>query len=106
MVGFWRRPPSTSLARRSRRRSPRHEREPMKAAIPPLFGTDDTLTTGVRKATPAGDEDGLPASETMSGRRHYPAEIWDADEEAESELPVPEGALLGDKYTVERMFAG
>ncbi len=77
-------------------------------ATPPVLGTDDTLTTGVRKSTPVGDEDGLPvaASETMSGRQHYPAEVWDPDEEPESELPVPEGELLGGKYTVERMFAG
>jgi len=41
----------------------------------------------------------------MSGRQHYPAEVWDPDEEPESELPVPQGELLADKYTVDRMFA-
>lgn len=79
----------------------------MKAAIPPALGTDDTLTTGVRSSTAAEGEDGVPgaASETMSGRRHHPPEVWDPDEAPESELPVPVGELLGGKYTVERMFA-
>jgi len=78
-------------------------------ALPKLQpGTEDTLSTGVRRATPPGavPVDAADAAETMSGRRQYPLESWDPDEEPESELPVPAGELLGDKYTVDRIFAG
>jgi hypothetical protein len=55
-----------------------------------VLGTDDTLTTGIRQATPAVGEVGLPiaASETMSGRRHYPPEAWDPDEESIAPVQV------------------
>jgi serine/threonine protein kinase len=79
----------------------------MTAVIKLSSGTADTLSTGVRPATPSSGVAGeaLHASETMSGRRQYPLETWDPDEEPESELPIPEGELLGGKYMVERMFA-
>jgi serine/threonine-protein kinase len=41
----------------------------------------------------------------MSGRDRSPPESWPADDEPETELPVPEGVLLGGKYTIERVFA-
>jgi serine/threonine protein kinase len=80
----------------------------MTAVVKPLPGTEDTLSTGVRRTPPVGGAAGAaPAvAETMSGHRQYPLESWDPDEEPESELPIPAGELLGGKYTVDGMFAG
>lgn len=41
----------------------------------------------------------------MSGRERPPPESWPTDDEPETELPVPEGELVGGKYTIERVFA-
>ncbi len=76
----------------------------MTGAAPKLPGTEDTVSTGVRDTAPTHDAE-LAASETMSGRRQYPPEVWAPDEEPESELPVPAGELLDGKYKVEGIFA-
>jgi Protein kinase domain len=47
----------------------------------------------------------IESPETMSGKQAIPAEEWAADEEPETELPVPLGQLLGGKYSVDAMFA-
>jgi serine/threonine-protein kinase len=79
----------------------------VKVAKSPISGTDATIVTGVREATPVSNEPDLElddeAGETMSGRDR--AEAWPADDELESELPVPAGVVFAGKYTLERMFA-
>jgi serine/threonine-protein kinase len=47
----------------------------------------------------------VESPETMSGKQAIAAEDWAADEEPETELPVPSGQLLGGKYSVDAMFA-
>ena len=66
----------------------------MTALSKPARGTDDTLSTAVRQATPT-DLTAGESVESMSGRRDYPLESWDADEAPESELPVATGELGG-----------
>ncbi len=77
----------------------------MKLVQPLSSGTSDTIVTGVRETPP----DNVAAvavgtAETMSGRERPPREARAADE-PETELPVPEGELVGGKYTIERVFA-
>ena len=57
--------------------------------------------TGMEATTAA---DGEPYG-TMSGARARAPEAWGADDEPETELPVPPGELLGGKYSVEATFA-
>jgi serine/threonine protein kinase len=72
----------------------------------PVSSTDDTIITGVREAASNGAVSAaVEAAATMSGRERPAPESWPTDDEAETELPVPEGVLLGGKYTIERMFA-
>jgi serine/threonine protein kinase len=70
----------------------------------PVSSTDDTIITGVRETASSGGA-AVEAALTMSGRERSPPESWPTDDEAETELPVPQGALLGGKYTIEKMFA-
>lgn len=60
-----------------------------------------TESSGTQRA-----DSGFENAPTMSGRaRSSPPDGWPADDELESELPVPVGVLFGGKYTLERMFA-
>ncbi len=78
----------------------------MNSAKSPVSGTDATIVTGVREATPTSPSDSaLDAAATMSGRERSAPEAWPAEDEPESELPVAAGVVFGGKYTVERMFA-
>jgi serine/threonine protein kinase len=71
----------------------------------PGFATDDTMITGVREAALAGAAHGSGAGETLSGRERSTQESWPAEDQPESELPVPAGQLIDGKYTVERLMA-
>ena len=85
-------------------REPRDQDHPVKVASPVSL-PDDTITTGVREAASSGSISAVEAAATMSGRERSPPESWPTDDDAETELPVPPGELLGGKYTIERMFA-
>lgn len=65
----------------------------MKPASAPVTGMEATTVAN-------GDPSG-----TMSGARARAPEAWPADDEPETELPVPAGELLGGKYSVEATFA-
>jgi len=69
------------------------------------FATDATMLTGVSDAGLAGTDSAVRDSETLSGRERSGEEAWSADNDAESELPVPPGQLIDGKYTVERLLA-
>jgi serine/threonine protein kinase len=75
----------------------------MKLASARTPGTEDTMTTGPVQAGPTTAAGNAP--ETLSGRRAIAPEPWAADDEPETELPVPVGELLGGKYSVEATFA-
>jgi serine/threonine protein kinase len=79
----------------------------LKTAAQIVSGTDATIVTGVREVTTEGDgsETDLEVAATMSGRERAAPDDWPADDEPESELPVPAGELFGGKYTLERTFA-
>lgn len=59
---------------------------------------ENAVSTGVRQTAP-------PRDEVEARLRQSPLADWDEAGEPESELPIPEGELLGGKYTVERLFA-
>jgi serine/threonine-protein kinase len=65
----------------------------MKLASAPATGTE---------ATTAANGD---SPRTVSGARATAPEAWAADDEPETELPVPAGELLAGKYSVDAAFA-
>jgi serine/threonine protein kinase len=69
---------------------------------PPSPESDALAVTGLHERPPG----------SVTARNAEPSEpailspgVWQADEGLESDLPVPEGELLGGRYLVERIFA-
>ena len=78
----------------------------LKYPNPLVHDSADTAITGLREIAVSPDATvhalATPAS-SIPGRSS--PESWETDDAPESELPVPEGELLGGRYLVERKFA-